>query len=64
MQRIVPHLWFDTEASRAAEFYVRAFEDSTIQSEAKITNTPSGDVDLITIQIAGYTFMLINAGPY
>ena len=64
MQRIVPHLWFDTEARQAAEFYVRAFENSIIQSEAKITGTPSGDVDLITIQIAGHEFTLINAGPY
>jgi len=64
MQKIVPHLWFDTEASEAAALYTHAFKESTIQSRAKLTITPSGDVVLFKIRLAGHEFMLINAGPF
>ncbi|WP_259473341.1 VOC family protein [Clostridium estertheticum] len=30
MQKIVPHLWFDTQVLEAAELYVSLFEDSKI----------------------------------
>ena len=30
MQKIVPHLWFDTEAAEAAEFYMSLFENSRL----------------------------------
>ena len=32
MQKIVPNLWFDTEAEEAANFYLSVFEDSRIVS--------------------------------
>jgi len=63
MQKIVPHLWFDTEANEAAEFYTKAFPNSSIKSKTTISNTPSGDVVIITISLAGLDFMLLNAGP-
>jgi len=28
VQKIVPNLWFDTEAEEAANFYLSVFEDS------------------------------------
>ena len=28
MQKIIPHLWFDKEASEASEFYMSLFEGS------------------------------------
>lgn len=64
MQKIVPHLWFDTQAVEAAQFYTSAFEGSSIKSHTTISGTPSGDVDILTISLTGYDFMLINAGPY
>ena len=64
MQRITPHLWFDTQAQKAAELYISLFEDSKIKSSRIIHGTPSGDADIITILLAGQEFMLINAGPY
>ncbi|HEY9481211.1 MAG TPA: VOC family protein [Candidatus Paceibacterota bacterium] len=64
MQKIIPHLWFDKEAKEAAEFYVRVFKDAKITSTQTIHNTPSGDSDIVSFEISGYSFMAISAGPY
>jgi len=64
MQKIVPHLWFDTQALEAAEFYVSLFEDSRITNKAMIYDTPSGDAQTVEFQLAGFDFAAISAGPY
>ncbi len=64
MQKIVPHLWFDTQAREAAEFYVSAFgNDSKIHSITTLHDTPSGDVDTVSFRLLGHSFMAISAGP-
>ncbi len=63
-QKIVPHLWFDKEAKEAAAFYTAIFKNSRIKNERTIHNTPSGDADLLTIELMGQDFMLISAGPF
>ena len=63
MQKITPHLWFDTEAKEAAELYTSIFKDSKIKSTATLHNTPSGTVDQLTIQLLGQEFRFISAGP-
>ncbi len=63
MQRIVPHLWFDTQAKEAADFYVHVFSGSGITSTSKLHNTPSGDTDVISLKIWGHELIAINAGP-
>jgi predicted 3-demethylubiquinone-9 3-methyltransferase (glyoxalase superfamily) len=37
MQKITPHLWFDKEAVRAAEFYVTAFGNGSKMKKFDIT---------------------------
>ncbi|WP_028776974.1 VOC family protein [Shimazuella kribbensis] len=65
MQKIIPHLWYDTDAKEAAEFYVSAFGDnSKITNITTLHNTPSGDTDIVSFALAGQDFMAINAGPY
>lgn len=64
MRKITPHLWFDTQAKEAAELYVSLFPDSKVKDMATLHNTPSGDADIVTIDLAGQEFMLLNAGPY
>lgn len=64
MQKIIPHLWFDTQAREAAEFYVAAFADSKILSTSVLKDTPSGDCDVVTFNLCGHDFMAISAGPY
>src|SRR3990167_7399603 len=64
MQKITPHLWFDKEAKEAAEFYVSVFgRSSKVTSTTTIHNTPSGSVDIVSFELAGYEFMAISAGP-
>ncbi len=63
MQKITPHLWFDKEAKEAAEFYTSVFPNSKITNLNTLHDTPSGDADVVTFKIMGYTFMAISAGP-
>ena len=63
MQTITPHLWFDKEAKEAAEFYTSIFKDSRIEDTATLQNTPSGTVDILSLELLGQDFRLINAGP-
>ena len=64
MRKITPHLWFDKEAKEAAEFYTSIFKDSVIKNTATLYNTPSGTVDVVTIELSGQKFTLISAGPF
>lgn len=63
MQKITPHLWFDKEAKEAARFYVAIFKDSKLKNTTRLHNTPSGSVDIVTIELLGQEFTLISAGP-
>jgi predicted 3-demethylubiquinone-9 3-methyltransferase (glyoxalase superfamily) len=63
MNKIIPHLWFDTEAKEAAGFYTSVFPDSRITSSTTLRDTPSGDTDVVTFDLAGHRFMAISAGP-
>lgn len=63
MQKLVPHLWFDKEAQEAAKFYTSIFPDSKIINKTTLKNTPSGDTDIVTFEVNGFTFMAISAGP-
>ncbi|WP_409526186.1 VOC family protein [Nitrincola sp. MINF-07-Sa-05] len=62
-QKIVPHLWFDTEAKEAADFYCSVFPDSTITNITTLHNTPGGDCDVVSFDLSGHSFMAISAGP-
>jgi predicted 3-demethylubiquinone-9 3-methyltransferase (glyoxalase superfamily) len=65
MQKIIPHLWFDKEAKEAAAFYVSAFGNgSEVTHTSTLHNTPSGDCDIVSFELAGFAFMAISAGPY
>jgi predicted 3-demethylubiquinone-9 3-methyltransferase (glyoxalase superfamily) len=63
MKKIIPHLWFDTQAKEAAAFYVSIFKDSSIKRTTVIKDTPSGDCDFVQFTLAGMDFMGISAGP-
>ena len=63
MRKITPHLWFDKEAREAAEFYASLFPNSKVTNITSLHNTPSGDVDMVSFELFGYSFMAISAGP-
>ena len=64
-QQITPHLWFDKEAKEAVEFYTSVFPNSKMTHAAIIHDvpTPTGDTDIISLELSGHRFMAINAGP-
>lgn len=64
MQQIVTHLWFDTQATKAVQWYVSLFEDSKISNQYELEGTPSGTVQSLDFQLAGTAFSAISAGPY
>src|SRR5438445_1172930 len=63
MKHITPHLWFDTEAKGATEFYTSVLPDSQVTSITTLHDTPSGDSDVVSFELAGQPFMAISAGP-
>lgn len=64
MQKIVPHLWYDKEAKEAAEFYINLFDQSKLVNTTTLTDTPSGDAEIVNFELAGQSFAAISAGPY
>jgi predicted 3-demethylubiquinone-9 3-methyltransferase (glyoxalase superfamily) len=62
-QKITPHIWFDKEAVEAAGFYTRIFRNAEIRNETVLENTPSGSVEIVTLQLMGQEFIFISAGP-
>ncbi len=63
MQKIIPHLWFDTQAKEAASLYVSTFPGSRITHLTTLHNTPSGPTEVVTFELAGQKFQAISAGP-
>ena len=63
MQKITPHLWFDKEAREAAAFYTALFPDSKITNSTTLHDTPSGDSEIVSFELAGQSLLAISAGP-
>ena len=64
--RIIPNLWFDTEAEEAAEFYCSVFKDSRIVNIARYTESApreAGMVMVVEFELDGHRFVGINGGP-
>lgn len=64
--KIVPNLWFDTEAEQAAEFYCYVFPDSRIVSMAHYNEAgprEAGMVMVVEFELNGHRFTGINGGP-
>ena len=66
LQKIIPNLWFDTEAEQAAEFYLSVFKNSRIVNVARYTEAgpgPAGTVMTVEFELDGQRFVGINGGP-
>ena len=66
LQKIIPNLWFDTEAEQAAEFYLSVFKNSRIVNVARYTEAgpgPAGSVMTVEFELDGQRFVGINGGP-
>ena len=65
-QRIIPNLWFDTEAEEAAGCYVSVFENARIVNVAHYTEAgprEAGMVMTVRFELNGQRFVGINGGP-
>ena len=65
LQRIVPNLWFDTQAEEAVGFYVSVFKDSRIVDVMHYTEAgpgPAGSVVTVDFELEGQRFVAINGG--
>lgn len=63
MKGITVHLWFDNQAKEAAEFYCSTFEGSRTTDASVLHDTPSGDTEIVSFELAGRPFQAISAGP-
>jgi len=66
LQKIIPNLWFDTEAEEAAAFYTSIFENSRIVNVTHYTEAaprPAGMVMTVEFELEGQRFVGINGGP-
>lgn len=65
MQKITPFLWYEKEAREAAEFYVSVFGGgSKIKNVSTMSDTPSGTVEVVSVELFGQEFTLLSAGPF
>ena len=65
-QKIIPNLWFDTEAEEAANFYISVFKNSRIINVAHYTDVGPGEpgtVMTVEFDLDGHRFVGINGGP-
>ena len=65
-QKIIPNLWFDTEAEGAAEFYTSVFKNSRVVNVAHYTEAgprETGMVMTVEFELDGQRFVGINGGP-
>jgi len=69
-QKIMPCLWFDSEAEQAAKFYTSVFANSRIMRISRYGNAgqevhgkPPGSVMTVEFEIEGQSFTALNGGP-
>lgn len=70
ISKIVPCLWFNTQAEEAARFYTGIFKDSRIReithfSEVgkEVHGQPAGLVLTVAFELEGQPFTALNGGP-
>jgi predicted 3-demethylubiquinone-9 3-methyltransferase (glyoxalase superfamily) len=70
-QKILPCLWFDSEAEEAAKFYCSIFKDSRIETISHYGNEghekhgrEPGSVMVVVFDLEGQRFVGLNGGPH
>ena len=64
MQKITPFLWFEKNMKEITDFYVSVFPGTKVKSDGDLENTPSGTVQMASVEIFGTKFSFMTAGPY
>ena len=66
MQKIIPFLWFDTQAEEAMNFYISIFRNSkvlTVNRYGEAGPGPRGSVMAASFLLDGQEFVALNGGP-
>ncbi|HVT11106.1 MAG TPA: VOC family protein [Fimbriimonadaceae bacterium] len=70
MQKIVPFLWFDTQAEEAANLYVSLFDNSRVgsitrfsEASSQAAGKPAGSVMTVQFWLDGQEIVALNGGP-
>jgi predicted 3-demethylubiquinone-9 3-methyltransferase (glyoxalase superfamily) len=66
VQKIIPSLWFDTEAEEAARFYASVFPNSKVGEVTHYGSAgprPEGLVMTVSFELDGREFVALNGGP-
>lgn len=69
MQKIIPNLWFDSNAEEAVNFYLSVFKDGKIhdvqrypKATEEVSGKKAGTVMTIEFEIQGQRFLALNGG--
>ena len=69
-QRVVPCLWFDSQAEEAARYYTGIFKNSKINLITRYSEVgyeqhrrPAGSVMVVQFELDGQAFTALNGGP-
>jgi len=66
MTRIIPSLWYNTQAEEAAKFYASVLPNSKVESvtslPAESPSGPPGSVKIVEFTLLGQPFMAFSAG--
>ena len=69
-QKIVPHIWLEKDAEKAAEFYVSVFKNSMIlktsyypKAAEEVSGQKEGSVMTVRFKLEGQEFIALNGGP-
>jgi len=78
MQKIVPHLWYDTQAEKAADLYISIFSGKPSSRSAgnavthierypkaaeSVSGKKAGSVMTVAFELDGQQFLALNGGP-
>lgn len=61
--KIIPCLWIEKDARKAAKFYISVFKKGKIISYQSFKQSPSGAFDTAVVDIPGMRFQVLAAGP-
>jgi predicted 3-demethylubiquinone-9 3-methyltransferase (glyoxalase superfamily) len=68
LQKIVPNIWYVSEAEEAARFYATVFPDSRVDRvttlPAESPSGPAGSVVIVEFTLCGLAFVAFSAGPH
>lgn len=69
--KIIPCLWFDTQAEEAANFYVSIFKNAKINLISRYPaagqethGKPAGSVMTVEFELDGQSYTALNGGPH